>query len=47
MSAPLSSDLQRRKKEVIMAEGYEIDCFLSSRTRNLVKNPAYIRETLT
>jgi hypothetical protein len=26
MSAPLSSDLQRRKKEVVMVEGYEIDC---------------------
>jgi len=26
MSAPLSSDLQRRKKEVVFAEGYEINC---------------------
>jgi len=26
MSAPLSSDLQRRKKEVVFSAGYEIDC---------------------
>jgi hypothetical protein len=26
MATPLSSDLQRRKKESIMVEGYEVDC---------------------
>ena len=26
MTAPLASDLQRRKKECVFVEGYEIDC---------------------